>query len=711
MMKKMQAMAILLCLLVGLAGCKEAADAVPEEIVLLEPVNANVTSEEAAYRNLYNATIYQTTVMPRMEEYAFEEAVQITDIRALPGERVQKGQILVSADTGKLDRQIEQLEEKLAGLQEEYLISRRKAERKLAELQAQAEQLSDIVENLEEDEPAEYITDASGIRQENAAYAKWQKEYNDYRWKCQAQLDANRIEETSLRQKQELYELEYSYYQENLDALRTEREESMLRAETEGVVMAVGRTEYGTYRADAGEAVIAVGDMSRLVLKCEYVSKNVVDRAEEVYAVIGGKRYALEYQPMDSGEYIRRRSSGETVYSSFEILDDSGELQVGDGAVLVLLSRKREGVLAVPESAVALGDGMPYVYVLKDGESIRRSVQTGMSDGVYTEILSGLEAGELVKVEESLPYSGGEIRLQTGDYTSSFAGQGFAYYPSFLEVRNPVEYGSCYYVETQVELFERVEKGDVLVTVTVQPDALAMQEKQLKLQRLQERLQDVLDENEPEKNEDTIAEKQKEIADLEEELAGMHKDALTTAVTAPQSGIVVYLEQLTTQKALDADCLIARIADEEACCVLIPDASLSYGQEVTVTYKDAKKQEYSVAGVVVSMEEPDLADSLQSGYTYIRLPVGAGSALTEANQGRGGQWRQSLYGITAEAVEMPGVLLVPEEAVTEVSGRTYVHEIGEDGKVTARSFLAGGCGNGYYWVIEGLTEGMKLCSE
>lgn len=711
MMKRMQAITILLCLLTGLAGCGGTQEADPEEIVLLEPVNANVTTEEAAYRNLYDAQVYQTTVMPWAVEYAFEEAAQVTDLRALPGETVQRGQVLVSADTGKLDREIEQLEEKLATLEEEYLRGRKADTKKLTELQAQAEQLSGIIENLEEDEPEEYLVDAAGIRQKNAAYDKWQKEYNDYRWKCQVQLDANRIEETSLRQKQELYELEQAYYQESLEALRAEREESVLRAETEGVVMAVGRTEYGGYRTEAEEPVIAVGDMSRLVLKCEYVNKNVVDRAEEIYAVIGGKRYALEYQPMDSGEYIRRSSSGETVYSSFEIIDDSGEIQAGDGAVIVLLSKRRESVLAVPKSAIALGDGMPYVYVLEAGESVRRNIRTGMTDGVYTEVLSGLEAGELVKVEESLPYSGGETLTEVGDYTKSFVEKGFAYYPSFSEVRNPIEYGSCYYVETKVELFERVEKGDALVTVTVQPDAPAMQEKQLRLQRRKERLQDILNENEPEENADTIAEKQREIADLEAELAGMKQNAQTTVITAPRSGIVVYLEQLTTQKALDGDCLIARIADEEICYVLTPGAELPYGQEVTVTYRDKEKQEYQVGGIVGSMEEPDLPDSLQSGYTYIRLPAGTGSVLTEANQGKGGQWRQSLYEIAAEMVEMPGVLMVPEEAVTEVNGRTYVHEIGADGKVTARGFVAGGHGNGYYWVIEGLTEGMKLCSE
>ena len=70
------------------------------------------------------------------------------------------------------------------------------------------------------------------------------------------------------------------------------------------------------------------------------------------------------------------------------------------------------------------------------------------------------------------------------------------------------------------------------------------------------------------------------------------------------------------------------------------------------------------------------------------------------------------YGIFFNAVqEMRDVLLVPAKAVTKKDGVTYVKVVLDDGTVVNRSFIAGGGDSNYYWVIDGLTEGMKLCWE
>ena len=65
--------------------------------------------------------------------------------------------------------------------------------------------------------------------------------------------------------------------------------------------------------------------------------------------------------------------------------------------------------------------------------------------------------------------------------------------------------------------------------------------------------------------------------------------------------------------------------------------------------------------------------------------------------------------MSAVVREMDNVLLVPKAAVTEQNGHTYVNVVQEDGSVVARSFIAGGSDMEYYWVIDGLEEGMKLC--
>lgn len=60
---------------------------------------------------------------------------------------------------------------------------------------------------------------------------------------------------------------------------------------------------------------------------------------------------------------------------------------------------------------------------------------------------------------------------------------------------------------------------------------------------------------------------------------------------------------------------------------------------------------------------------------------------------------------------MDNVVLVPKAAVTVKDEHTYVKVFEEDGSVISVSFLAGGSNGDYYWVIEGLTEGMTICLE
>lgn len=77
----------------SLWGCGEAPrqETAAGEVALLEPVGLTSSGEAAARRNLYDASIYSATVVPYVEEYAFEEDVMLDGFRAFPGEAVAGG--------------------------------------------------------------------------------------------------------------------------------------------------------------------------------------------------------------------------------------------------------------------------------------------------------------------------------------------------------------------------------------------------------------------------------------------------------------------------------------------------------------------------------------------------------------------------------------------------------------------------------------------
>ncbi len=64
-----------------------------------------------------------------------------------------------------------------------------------------------------------------------------------------------------------------------------------------------------------------------------------------------------------------------------------------------IIIQQRENVLLVPERAIEHdSQGNPVVWVKTDGQIEERAVVTGISDGLQTEILGGLNEGEIVVV-------------------------------------------------------------------------------------------------------------------------------------------------------------------------------------------------------------------------------------------------------------------------------------------------------------------------
>jgi multidrug efflux pump subunit AcrA (membrane-fusion protein) len=73
------------------------------------------------------------------------------------------------------------------------------------------------------------------------------------------------------------------------------------------------------------------------------------------------------------------------------------ELKIGMSATADILVTEQKNALLVPNQAIKRnGQETPIVQVLIDQKIEPRSVETGMSDGIHTEVLNGLSAGEMV---------------------------------------------------------------------------------------------------------------------------------------------------------------------------------------------------------------------------------------------------------------------------------------------------------------------------
>ena len=88
-----------------------------------------------------------------------------------------------------------------------------------------------------------------------------------------------------------------------------------------------------------------------------------------------------------------------TVPVLFEVDNPNHLLKINLFAEVAIYTGVAVDGLAVPSEAIIDNDGTPVVYVQAEGEAfVERTVQTGIVDGEYTQITSGLEAGEQVVV-------------------------------------------------------------------------------------------------------------------------------------------------------------------------------------------------------------------------------------------------------------------------------------------------------------------------
>ena len=77
-------------------------------------------------------------------------------------------------------------------------------------------------------------------------------------------------------------------------------------------------------------------------------------------------------------------------------------IRSGYSATAQIVLQGAQHVLAIPEAAIEFSGDSTFVYVANDPQAVqpvyeRRLVQTGISDGIYIEIRSGLKEGETIR--------------------------------------------------------------------------------------------------------------------------------------------------------------------------------------------------------------------------------------------------------------------------------------------------------------------------
>lgn len=279
------------------------------------------------------------------------------------------------------------------------------------------------------------------------------------------------------------------------------------------------------------------------------------------------------------------------------------------------------------------------------------------------------------------------------------------------------------------EFLQYVEPGDVIATAYTEVDEFTILEAQIKLNRLQERYRDA----ETQLNQD--------LADIEEEMALIYNDykknmmqiryqqrqqdfeltkyhfenqikeaqdeveRLSVAgdvyeIKSDKAGYVYYDGQYPAGQELKEGDTICHIIPTDAVYQATDEQAeeFVYGMEEDLVFKFGE-----VKAKVVSGGGQALYGNLDTGSTVFRLDIAKDLPQTAYTDFNG---TSKLKDGTVKRVK--NVVLVPKQAVTEEKGEYFVTVLKEDGGLLKTEFIPGGSNAEVYWVLEGLSDGMKI---
>jgi len=123
----------------------------------------------------------------------------------------------------------------------------------------------------------------------------------------------------------------------------------------------------------------------------------------------------------NSGTY----SSSESTFPVTVEFENDGNVLIGMSAKSAIVLEKAEEAITVANDAINEENGNKYVTVKKsDGTTENVTIETGITNGAYTEVKSGLSEGDIVIITEQTNNSNNRnMRMNGGDMNSRGGGQ------------------------------------------------------------------------------------------------------------------------------------------------------------------------------------------------------------------------------------------------------------------------------------------------
>jgi HlyD family secretion protein len=257
-------------------------------------------------------------------------------------------------------------------------------------------------------EPEQVNEAESGVERARINYRRARADYERLK-KLFADDVISRVEYQRARDDYDIRREELSAAENRLEIVRKgatmhmEETTNIITSTMDGMIMnvpvRVGSSIMGRSTFNEGTTIMVVADMENMVFQGD-VGESDVARLRpgmELKLTVG----ALPHQQYDAVlGFISPRGQKEEgivrygISAGIQVPDDH-LLRAGFSASAEIVFERRDSILSVRERHLKFEDGKPYLKVINEKEEPeRRFIKTGISDGLYIEILDGIQAEE-----------------------------------------------------------------------------------------------------------------------------------------------------------------------------------------------------------------------------------------------------------------------------------------------------------------------------
>lgn len=225
--------------------------------------------------------------------------------------------------------------------------------------------------------------------------------------------DLENAEDTFESAKAKVTELESSVKETeiSLSTAETNLGYTKITAPLDGTVVSVPVKEGQTINAAMDTpTIVQVADLNQMEILIEISEGdigNIKPGVKVTYSILAdlGKVYETTLKSVDpgltlltDGEYTEVVDDGEAIYyyGRLSVPNNDGKLRIGMTTQNVIYVESAENVLSVPVTAIKTNADGKYVEVLTKAGVVQKSIETGVSDGLNTEVKKGVDEGDEV---------------------------------------------------------------------------------------------------------------------------------------------------------------------------------------------------------------------------------------------------------------------------------------------------------------------------